>query len=126
MRSLSSVALATAFIALSAVSLNAQGGPSVTVQRQPISGQITAINHFTGQVTVRTQEIPGLEGKSMTVAYMPPDAAALKALQEGDHVKGELVIEGSDTHMENVVAVGTTKNDTVEKTPTGKKKSGTS
>src|SRR4051812_24999282 len=110
MRSLSTLAVAAAFIAVSAVSLHAQGGPSVTTHRQEVSGQVTAINRFTGQVTIRTQEIPGLEGKSMTVAYPAPDTTALKALHEGDHVRGELVIEGSDTHMENVVAIGTTRN----------------
>jgi Cu/Ag efflux protein CusF len=81
-----------------------------------VSGQVTSINHFTGKVTIKTEEIPGLEGKNMTVTYAPKDTMALKSLHEGDHVKGDLVISGSDTHMENVVAA-TAKHDTAKKAP---------
>ena len=114
MRFISTLAMAAALIGASTLPLAAQGAASA--QRRAVTGQVTAINHFTGKVTIRTQEIPGLEGKSMTVAYTPKDSAALAALHEGDHVKGDLVVKGSDTHMENVVATGTTRSDTAKRT----------
>ena len=116
MKSLRSLALAAATVCF-AGPLAAQGPSETPPSRHSVNGQITVINHFSGKVTIKTEDIPGLEGKSMTVGYTPKDTMALKSLHEGDHVKGDLIISGSDTHMENVVAVGTTKHDTAKKTP---------
>ena len=96
--------------AISFTPLYAQdAGPSVRegeAQRVPVKGEITVVNKFTGVVSVKTQQIPGLEGKSMTVWYAPKDTAEINALKEGEQIKGELVVSGSDTHLENVAPTG--------------------
>jgi len=119
---LSLLLCAAGLAAVSFTPLYAQdAGPSVREgesQRVPVNGEITVVNKFTGVVSVKTQQIPGLEGKSMTVWYAPKDTAEINALKEGQHVKGDLVISGSDTHMENVTAKSSSP-----KTDSAKKKS---
>jgi Cu/Ag efflux protein CusF len=96
-----------ALIAVSgAVPLLAQGAKPAEAKRYKATGQITVVNQMTGQVTIKTTEIPGLEGKTMTVAYMPKDKAALARLHEGEKVVGDLVVTGLDTYMENVRPAG--------------------
>jgi Cu/Ag efflux protein CusF len=101
-----SLFLAAALIAVwGTAPLLAQGGKAET-KRYKATGQVTVINEFTGQVTIKTTEIPGLEGKTMTVAYMPKDKTSLAKLKEGDKVVGDLVVTGLDTYMENVKPAG--------------------
>ena len=128
-----SLLLGTAAVAaISITPLYAQdAGPSAResdAQRFPADGQVVVVNKFTGLVTIKTQKIPGLEGRNMTVWYAPKDTAALNALKEGEKVKGEIVVSGSDTHMENVTPAGkSTSDDAGRKTDSGKKaKSGKS
>ena len=97
---------AMAALALIAVS----GAPAFAQQakqagqgkRYPVEGKVTVVNNFTRQVTVQTKEIPGLEGKTMTVAFVAKDSAHLARFKEGEEVKGELVVSQLDTYLENV------------------------
>ena len=78
-------------------------------KRYEVEGKITVVNNFTRQVTVQTKEIPGLEGKTMTVAFVAKDSAQLAKFKEGQEIKGDLVVSQLDTYLENVTPKDTKK-----------------
>ena len=78
-------------------------------KRYPVEGKVTVVNNFTRQVTVQTKEIPGLEGKTLTVAFVAKDSTQLAKFKEGEEVKGDLVVSQLDTYLENVTPKGAKK-----------------
>lgn len=103
MNALKTLAFTVALIAASGVGpALAQGAKTDGGKNKRIEGEVTAVNTFTNQVTVRTKDVPGMEGKTTTVAFVVKDANELKKFKEGDKVSGDLVVKGNDTYLENV------------------------
>ncbi len=71
-------------------------------KKQSVRGEVTVVNEFTWQVTVKTTQVPGMEGKNSSVAFVVKDTTQLKNYKVGDKVVGDLVTKGSDTYLENV------------------------
>ena len=102
MKALKSMAFAIALIAASGLAPAYAQGAKADGKAKQIQGEVVSVNSFTGQITVKTSELPGMEGKSTIVPYVTKDAAILKKFKEGDKVVGDLVSKGNDTHLENL------------------------
>src|SRR5260370_40716140 len=103
MKALPSVAFAVALIAaLSTAPQFAKAAKKDAAKGKKIEGTVVSVNSFTGQVTISTNDVPGMGGKPATVAFVTMDAATIKKFKEGDKVVGDLVTKGNDTHVENL------------------------
>ena len=110
MKALQSIALAVGLVLASGMTpVLAQGAKTDAAKGKRIQGEVAVVNEFTNQVTVKTKDVPGMEGKTTTVAFIAKDATALKKFHEGDKVEGDLVVKGIDTYLENVTVVGGAK-----------------
>jgi hypothetical protein len=110
---------ATLSLALIAAAPLAAQGPSNRNMERGIKGEVTVVNEFTNQVTVKTSQVPGMNGRPSTVAFIAKDNEIMN-YKVGDKVTGDLVTEDNDTYLENVkVTASATKTDS---TPAGGKK----
>jgi Cu/Ag efflux protein CusF len=69
----------------------------------PVVGEILSVDPAKQQVTMKHGDIPGLM-PAMTMTYSVKDAAAVKYLAPGTHIKGDLVVQDGKADLENIVA----------------------
>jgi len=73
-------------------------------RRYPLQGSVLAIDKPTNQVTVDAGDIPGFMS-AMAMPYAVKDPQSLDSLAPGDQVTADVVVNGTDVKLENVVVV---------------------
>jgi protein SCO1/2 len=77
-------------------------------QRYVLTGTVQAIDIPNHQITVDGDAVPGYMD-AMSMPYSVPDDAALKALNVGDIIRADIVVQGNDAHLENIKVTGHAK-----------------
>jgi Cu/Ag efflux protein CusF len=71
-------------------------------QRYKLSGRVVSIEAPKKQVTVDAGDIPGFMA-AMTMGYAVKDTQQLAPLSPEDQITADLVVDGSDVYLENIV-----------------------
>jgi Cu/Ag efflux protein CusF len=78
---------------------SAQGaGP----KRYQLEGRVVSLDPANNQLVVDHKDIPGFM-MGMTMAYPVKDPNELKPLAPQDQIKADVVVNGNDMHLENIV-----------------------
>jgi Cu/Ag efflux protein CusF len=72
--------------------------------RYPLRGRVVSIDKANRQVVVDAEDIPGYM-MAMTMGYALKDASLLDPLSPGDQITADVMVNGSDVWLENVVVV---------------------
>lgn len=75
-----------------------------SAKRFELKGKVVSIDKKTKEVTVDGEDIPGFMG-AMTMPYLVKDEKLLDQLKPGDEIKSDLVGDGGDYWLENIVVV---------------------
>ena len=79
--------------------------PATTAaKRYPLSGTVVAIDKGQNQVTVDAGDIPGFMS-AMTMPYSVKDPQSLDSLTPGDQVTADVLVNGNDVNLDNLVVV---------------------
>jgi protein SCO1 len=78
----------------------AQQAPS----RYALRGRVLSIDKAKPQVVVDNEEIPGFM-MAMTMPYAVKDPSLLNSLSSGDQITADVVVNGGDVWLENIVVV---------------------
>ncbi|HET6142461.1 MAG TPA: copper-binding protein [Candidatus Acidoferrales bacterium] len=76
------------------------GGP----KRYHLSGRVVSVQSPKQQVTIDAGDIPGFM-TAMTMGYSVKDPNQLAPLSPEDQVTADVVVNGSDVYLENIVVV---------------------
>jgi protein SCO1 len=76
--------------------------------RYVLTGTVQEIDIPNHQLVVDGNDVPGYMS-AMSMPYSVPDEKALKALKVGDIIRAEIVVQGDDAHLENIVVTGHAK-----------------
>ena len=71
-------------------------------QRYKLSGRVVSIEAPKQQVTVDAGDIPGFMA-AMTMGYSVKDPKLLSPLSPEDQITADVVVDGSDVYLENIV-----------------------
>jgi Cu/Ag efflux protein CusF len=71
-------------------------------QRYKLSGRVVSIETPKKQVTVDAGDIPGFMA-AMTMGYSVKDSQLLVPLSPEDQITADVVVDGSDVYLENIV-----------------------
>jgi len=71
-------------------------------QRYPLAGRVVSVNAASRQVVVDHGDIPGFMS-AMTMPYSVKDPNQLAPLSPDDQIKADVVVNGDDVHLENIV-----------------------
>jgi protein SCO1/2 len=74
-------------------------------QRYVLTGTVQSIDVPNHQVVVDGDDVPGYMD-AMSMPYSVPDENALKALHVDDIIRADIVVEGNDSHLENIKVTG--------------------
>jgi len=74
-------------------------------QRYVLTGTVQSIDIPNHQITVDGDAVPGYMD-AMSMPYSVPDEATLKALTVGDIIRADIVVQGNDSHLENIKVTG--------------------
>lgn len=88
------------------------GGP----KRYQLAGRVVSVQPSSNEVVVDHGDIPGFM-MAMTMPYPVKDANQLKPLSPEDQIKADVVVNGNDVYLENIVV--TKKADQAAKPPAG-------
>jgi len=77
-------------------------------QRYVLTGTVQSIDIPNHQITVDGDAVPGYMD-AMSMPYSVPDETALKALTVGDIIRADIVVQGNDSHLENIKVTGHAK-----------------
>jgi Cu/Ag efflux protein CusF len=77
-------------------------------QRYVLTGTVQSIDVPNHQVVVDGDDVPGYMD-AMSMPYSVPDESALKALHVDDIIRADIVVQGNDTHLENIKVTGHAK-----------------
>jgi|HubBroStandDraft_5_1064220.scaffolds.fasta_scaffold255296_2 Cu/Ag efflux protein CusF len=77
-------------------------------QRYVLTGTVQSIDAPNHQIEVDGDAVPGYMD-AMSMPYSVPDDKALKALNVGDIIRADIVVEGNDSHLENIKVTGHAK-----------------
>jgi protein SCO1/2 len=77
-------------------------------QRYVLTGTVQSIDLPNHQIEVDGDAVPGYMD-AMSMPYSVPDDKALKALNVGDIIRADIVVEGNDSHLENIKVTGHAK-----------------
>jgi hypothetical protein len=80
----------------------ASAQPAAGPKRYPLTGRVVSINKPKLQVTVDAADIPDFMS-AMTMGYDVKSADALDPLSAEDQIKADVVVNGNDVHLENIV-----------------------
>lgn len=75
-----------------------QAGP----KRYQLEGRVVSVQASTNEVTVDHKDIPGFM-MGMTMPYPVKNPAELKPLAPEDQIKADVVVNGNDVYLENIV-----------------------
>jgi Cu/Ag efflux protein CusF len=87
-----------------------QSGP----KRYQLEGRVVALDPANNQVVVDHKDIPGFM-MGMTMPYPVKDPNQLKPLAPQDQIKADVVVNGNDVYLDNIVV--TKKSDQAAKAP---------
>lgn len=73
-------------------------------QRYKLDGRVVSIDSAKQQVTVDAGDIPGFMS-AMTMGYAVKNPSLLGPLSAEDHITADVVVNGSDVYLENIVVV---------------------
>lgn len=73
-------------------------------QRYKLDGRVVSIEPAKQQVTVDAADIPGFM-MAMTMGYAVKNPNLLTPLSPEDHITADVVVNGSDVYLENIVVV---------------------
>jgi len=101
-------ALIVAGISLS-IGLSACSSPKPVQQesgthRYPLTGRVVSVEKQKQQVVVDAADIPGFM-MAMTMGYDVKNPNLLESISAGDQIKGDVVVDGNDVWLENIVVV---------------------
>lgn len=80
------------------------GQPEQGPHRYALSGRVVSLDKPKLQVTVDAAEIPGFM-MAMTMGYSVKSANLLEPLSPEDQIKADVVVNGEDVSLENIVVV---------------------
>jgi Cu/Ag efflux protein CusF len=78
--------------------------PADGPKRYHLSGRVVSVQSGKQQVTIDAADIPGFM-MAMTMGYSVKDPNQLAPLSPEDQVKADVVVNGSDVYLENIVVV---------------------
>lgn len=87
--------------------------PAAGPQRYKLTGRVVSVEAPKQQVVVDAEDIPGFMA-AMTMGYSVKDPNQLAPLSPEDQIKADVVVNGSDVSLENIVV---TKKADKSKTP---------
>jgi len=82
----------------------AQDQPAEGPKRYHLSGRVVSVEPAKQQVVIDAGDIPGFMA-AMTMGYAVTSPAQLAPLSAEDQVTADVVVNGSDVHLENIVVV---------------------
>lgn len=82
----------------------AQDQPAEGPKRYHLSGRVVSVEPAKQQVVIDAGDIPGFMA-AMTMGYAVTRPAQLAPLSAEDQVTADVVVNGSDVHLENIVVV---------------------
>jgi len=80
----------------------AQQAPAEGPKRYQLAGRVVAVQPASNQVVVDHGDIPGFM-MAMTMPYPVKDPNQLKPLSPEDQIKADVVVNGNDVYLENIV-----------------------
>jgi len=80
----------------------AQQQPAAGPQRYKLTGRIVSVEPAKQQVVVDAADIPGFM-MAMTMGYAVKDPNQLTPLSAEDQITADVVVNGTDVHLENIV-----------------------
>ena len=84
-------------------------------QRYKLDGRVVSLEPAKQQVTIDAGDIPGFMS-AMTMGYAVKNSNLLAPLSPEDHITADVVVNGNDVYLENIVVVKKADN---AKPPTG-------
>jgi len=78
--------------------------PAEGPKRYHLSGRIVSVENAKQQVTVDAGDIPGFM-MAMTMGYSVKDPNQLTPLSPEDQITADVVVNGNDVYLENIVVV---------------------
>ena len=78
--------------------------PAEGPKRYHLSGRVVSIEAPKQQVTIDAADIPGFM-MAMTMGYSVKDTSQLAPLSPEDQVTADVVVNGNDVYLENIVVV---------------------
>jgi len=101
----SSLAMAAGFAACSSPKPAEQAAPAAQgPQRYKLDGRVVSLEPAKQQVTIDAGDIPGFMS-AMTMGYAVKNSNLLAPLSAEDHITADVVVNGSDVYLENIVVV---------------------
>jgi len=76
-----------------------------SAKRYHLKGKVVSIDKRANMANIDGEEIPGFMG-AMTMPYMVKPAPELDKLAPGDVITAEIVVQGDDSWLENIVVTG--------------------
>ncbi|HLJ15302.1 MAG TPA: copper-binding protein [Bryobacteraceae bacterium] len=81
-----------------------QQAPAEGPKRYQLSGRVVSVEPAKQQVVVDAEDIPGFM-MAMTMGYAVKSPDQLTPLSPEDQIKADVVVNGTDVHLENIVVV---------------------
>lgn len=78
--------------------------PAEGPQRYHMAGRVVSVETAKQQVTVDAGDIPGFM-MAMTMGYSVKDPKLLTPLSAEDQIRADVVVNGNDVYLENIVVV---------------------
>ncbi len=81
---------------------NTSPSQSTSAKRYHLKGKVVSIDKRANMANIDGEEIPGFMG-AMTMPYIVKPASELDKLAPGDAITADVVVQGDDSWLENVV-----------------------
>ena len=98
------LAFAAVLLACSSPKPAEQPAAAQSPQRYKLDGRVVSVDSAKQQVTVDAGDIPGFMS-AMTMGYAVKNPSFLGPLSAEDHITADVVVNGSDVYLENIVVV---------------------
>jgi Cu/Ag efflux protein CusF len=82
--------------------------PAAPTQHFKLAGTVRSVDAGSGSLVVQHSAIPGFMG-AMTMSYRAATPEDLTKVAAGDQIQADLIVIGSDTHLENITVVNRPK-----------------
>jgi protein SCO1 len=78
---------------------------STSTKRYHLKGKVVSIDKRANMANIDGEDIPGFMG-AMTMPYVVKPSSELDKLAPGDAITADVVVQGDDSWLENVVVTG--------------------
>ena len=78
---------------------------STSAKRYHLKGKVVSIDKRANMANIDGEDVPGFMG-AMTMPYLVKPASELDKLAPGDAITADIVVQGDDSWLENVVVAG--------------------